>query len=44
MNSKDLSKYLIDSLFLKFISAFKTYHWTQDLYDLHFLKKIALMN
>ena len=39
MNSKDLSKYLIDSLFLKFISAFKTYHWTQDLYDLHFLKK-----
>ena len=39
MNSKDLSKDLIDSLFLKFISAFKTYHWTQDLYDLHFLKK-----
>ena len=39
MNSKDLSKYLIDSLFLKFINAFKTYHSTQDLYDLHFLKK-----
>ena len=39
MKSRELSKYLIDSLFLKFISAFKTYHWTQDLYDLHFLKK-----
>lgn len=39
MKSRDLSKYLIDNLFLKFISAFKTYHWTQDLYDLHFLKK-----
>ena len=35
----DLSKYLTDSLFLKFIRAFKTYHWTKDLYDLHFLKK-----
>ena len=35
----DLSKYLTDSLFLKFILAFKTYHWTKDLYDLHFLKK-----
>lgn len=39
MKSKDLSKYLTDSIFLKFIRAFKAYHWTQDLYDLHFLKK-----
>ena len=39
MKSKDLSKYLRDGIFLKFISAFKAYHWTQDLYDLHFLKK-----
>ena len=35
----NLSKYLTDSLFLRFIRAFKTYHWTKDLYDLHFLKK-----
>ena len=37
--SDDLSKYLTDSKFIKFINAFKNYYWTKDLYDLHFLKK-----
>ena len=35
----DLSKYLTNSSFIKFINAFKIYYWTKDLYDLHFLKK-----
>ena len=32
--TSDLSKYLTDSLFLRFIRDFKAYHWTKDLYDL----------
>ena len=37
--SDDLSKYLTDSKFIKFINAFKNYYWTKDLYDLHIKKK-----
>jgi hypothetical protein len=37
--SDDLSKYLTDSKFIKFINAFKNYYWTKDLYDIHFLIK-----
>ena len=34
-----LSEYLVDEEFLQFIKAMKVYYWTQDLYDLHVLKK-----
>tara|TARA_B100000459_G_C8580849_1_gene203215 strand:- start:57 stop:638 length:582 start_codon:yes stop_codon:yes gene_type:complete len=34
-----LSEYLVDQEFLQFIKAMKVYYWTQDLYDLHVLKK-----
>ena len=36
---EELSEYLIDQEFLQFIKAMKVYYWTQDLYDLHVLKK-----
>ena len=36
---EDLSDYLIDQEFLQFIKAMKIYYWTQDLYDLHVLRK-----
>ena len=36
---EDLSEYLVDQEFLQFIKAMKVYYWTQDLYDLHVLKK-----
>ena len=36
---EELSEYLIDQEFLQFIKAMKVYYWTQDLYDLHILKK-----
>ena len=34
-----LSEDLVDEEFLQFIKAMKVYYWTQDLYDLHVLKK-----
>ena len=36
---EELSEYLVDQEFLQFIKAMKVYYWTQDLYDLHVLKK-----
>ena len=36
---EELSEYLVDQEFLQFIKAMKIYYWTQDLYDLHVLKK-----
>ena len=36
---EELSEFLIDQEFLQFIKAMKVYYWTQDLYDLHVLKK-----
>ena len=36
---EELSEYLVDQEFLQFIKAMKVYYWTQDLYDLHALKK-----
>jgi len=36
---EELSDYLIDQQFLQFIKAMKIYYWTQDLYDLHVLRK-----
>ena len=36
---EELTEYLVDKEFLQFIKAMKVYYWTQDLYDLHVLKK-----
>ena len=36
---EELSEYLVDQEFLQFIKTMKVYYWTQDLYDLHVLKK-----